>query len=963
MYGHEPDEDDSGATIPNSHSPDFYINQLAHQRAPDQIPPHNPEPMVSLSDNGNSAKVCSRHFPIPFCAHTSLRGKFPVYRRRDTGNTIVKQEAGRQVVYDNQWVVTMNLYLSAKYNAHINLVKCATCVKVCRYLYLYIHKGGERADLSLSPAENPDEIKAYIDSKYICPNEAHFRLNSEKMYYSSHAVFDLVVHLPGRHMIFFRDNNQIRARMHSANTHLTAWFELNRQSAAFDDEDWVQHGEFLRTHAYTDGEGAARTRTFKLFKDSRQYYYFEIPEHFVYERITGGHDFWRSPLRERDTIGKIHKVTCKLITSEKYFLRLLLLTVKGATSFDDLKRVPGLNDDLPFATFKESCAARGLLVDDHMHDRCLEEASLRASPSELRYLFISILSLGEVRDPENLYLKYRDFLLDDFLHVVGSQHLELAEVRLKWALQKLSLEFGFEFREFAWSGIRPDDVPPNLDAQVDLSALRVQGDLDYARLNAEQKAAVDAIELSVYAERPSHNCFFIEGQAGTGKTFIYQTLHNRLVGNGKQVLCVAYSGIAASLLPKGQTAHSAFKLKLDMVPDERNASLQRMHRKDADKLRALDVIIWDEFTMVPKWTLDAVDQLFRDLSGRRDVAFGGVRIVAGGDFRQTLPIVKNASRSDTVCATVRFYEHWHLFKVFSLTVNVRSIDAAFSENLLDIGEGRLGQFTDEPNGHTEVPIDERFKFPVNYNAASGVNLNEFIEEFYPADALQIADANAIGTMISSRAILAPTNYLVDEINSMILRKMGGEEKLFRSYDSIYHDGALHSDFSVEQLWSQNPPGYPPSALRLKKGAIVMLLRNLSISTGLTNGTRLIVDHLGGNVIVCRRIKSIRGLDDLVYIPRISFLLSAEETGLEFAIKRVQFPLRLSFAMTINKSQGQTFERVGIYLQTPVFSHGQLYVAFSRAKDPNYVRVYKRSRIEERNCDNSVRNVVWPEALS
>ena len=75
-----------------------------------------------------------------------------------------------------------------------------------------------------------------------------------------------------------------------------------------------------------------------------------------------------------------------------------------------------------------------------------------------------------------------------------------------------------------------------------------------------------------------------------------------------------------------------------------------------------------------------------------------------------------------------------------------------------------------------------------------MNLNEFIEEFYPEDALQTADANAIGTVISSRAILAPTNYLVDEINSMFLRKMGGEEKLFRGYDSISHDGALHSLF-------------------------------------------------------------------------------------------------------------------------------------------------------------------------
>ncbi|EQD44326.1 protein containing DUF889, eukaryote, partial [mine drainage metagenome] len=148
----------------------------------------------------------------------------------------------------------------------------------------------------------------------------------------------------------------------------------------------------------------------------------------------------------------------------------------------------------------------------------------------------------------------------------------------------------------------------------------------------------------------------------------------------------------------------------------------------------------------------------------------------------------------------------------------------------------------------------------------------------------------MGQLLSGQAILAPTNNLVDEINLIVLGKMGGAERCYMSKDSISRDGALHQQYALEQLQAYNPPGYPPSALRLKPGSIVMLLRNVSISTGLTNGTRLIVEELHDNIIKCKRIKPVLGFDDIVYIPRISFTLKSKDTGLECDIKRVQFPL-------------------------------------------------------------------------
>jgi hypothetical protein len=93
----------------------------------------------------------------------------------------------------------------------------------------------------------------------------------------------------------------------------------------------------------------------------------------------------------------------------------------------------------------------------------------------------------------------------------------------------------------------------------------------------------------------------------------------------------------------------------------------------------------------------------------------------------------------------------------------------------------------------------------------------------------------------------------------------------------------------------------------------------------------------------------------VFIPRISLL--TENENYHFSFKRTQFPVRLSFAITINKAQGQTLDYVGIYLPQPVFSYGQLYVALSRIKTANFIKiVIKPTTID--NCDNCTKNIVY-----
>lgn len=157
----------------------------------------------------------------------------------------------------------------------------------------------------------------------------------------------------------------------------------------------------------------------------------------------------------------------------------------------------------------------------------------------------------------------------------------------------------------------------------------------------------------------------------------------------------------------------------------------------------------------------------------------------------------------------------------------------------------------------------------------------------------------------------------------------------------------------------NPNGFPPHKLLLKPNCPIMLLRNLNPTEGLCNGTRLICRELGYSTIKAE-IAFGQFVGKEVFIPRIT--LSYDEGKKKtIPFKRTQFPVRLCFAMTINKSQGQTLDFVGLYLEQPVFSHGQLYVALSRAKTSKSVKVLLTPpTFEESRQDNKTKNVVFTE---
>lgn len=289
-------------------------------------------------------------------------------------------------------------------------------------------------------------------------------------------------------------------------------------------------------------------------------------------------------------------------------------------------------------------------------------------------------------------------------------------------------------------------------------------------------------------------------------------------------------------------------------------------------------------------------------------------------------------------------------KKFALCKNNRLANdqGEYEQFLLRVGEGREAIFSSVSLRSIKLP----YQICTNHE----VDITYLIRLIFETTLTGQIDPDSV----TSRAILAPKNSVVDAINERAITLFpGGQEKVYLAADSVLESN-LSTLYTGEFLNSLNPQGCPNSKLALKVGAPIILIRNINGSRGQCNGTRLIIRHLYNKMIDCEIISGLHK-GSRIFLPRMAFTLDTSNTGLPFTLRRVQFPIKLAFSMTINRAQGQTLDRVGVFLKEGVFGHGQLYVALSRVRRMEHVKAMIPRGSGGAECYTE--NVVYKEIIT
>ncbi|XP_052193809.1 uncharacterized protein LOC127802150 [Diospyros lotus] len=465
----------------------------------------------------------------------------------------------------------------------------------------------------------------------------------------------------------------------------------------------------------------------------------------------------------------------------------------------------------------------------------------------------------------------------------------------------------------------------------------LEDDEEWIQCLKEAQNAYNTITSSVFQNKGV--VFFLNGGAGIGKTFLYNTIALKCRNLGHIVIIVASSGIASLLLVGGRTAHSTFSIPLDVLENS-NCGLSKQSLQ-VELFKETKLIIWDEVPIQHRHCVEVVDHTLRDICDS-DKPFGGITIVLGGDFRQILPVIPKGVREQIVNASLRHSVLWKHIHILTLDLNMRlnhedRENANFANFLMEIGTNP----------------QEIVNLPSTIHKCQ--DLNELLSTVYPR--LNIIETSA-PTFLTERTILSTRNDDVSDINTTALNIFLGRLHTYLAADKMSEDNAVDrtitNRYPNEYLNSLDPPGLPTFKLELKVGCPIILLRNIVLKDGLCNGTRLMVTRCDTRIIEAQ-ILTREKFGNLAFIPRISLAPSSSE--MPFQMTRRQFSVRLAYTLTINKSQGQSVKFVGVDLRILVFSHGQLYVALFRC-----ISFDRISILLPKDCLDSTTNIIYPEVL-
>ncbi|XP_019232986.1 PREDICTED: uncharacterized protein LOC109213628 [Nicotiana attenuata] len=458
------------------------------------------------------------------------------------------------------------------------------------------------------------------------------------------SVYHLQLHLDGQQFISFKSTQTINSIVNNPmirKTMLTEFFVMNREN-----------------------------------KDAQKLnlLYKEFPEYFVWSKQ---YRMWTCR-KQGAVIGRI--VTCHPIERERYYLRLLLMNIRGPKSYQHLLTVNGVC----CSTFREAAEKRGLLQCDNNLVDCMSEAVRYQMPYSLRRLITTLLVYYNPANPKELWNQFEDSMCEDFKILPNLNPKQIRHMALNH-INDILHSMGRDINEFT---LTPEIILVSSAAREAQDShferniiVREEDLLLETKLNDDQRKAYDTILDRIFKNKCG--AFFINGPGGTGKIFLYRALLATVRSKGFVALATATSGVATSILPGGQTAHSRFKFPIDI--DENISCNISKQSSLASLIRDAKLIMWDEVSMAKKQLIEAFDLLMKDLMDTKTL-FGGKVVVFGGDFRQTLPVVRSGKKEDFIRESLLCFEIWNQLEKLRLSVNMRArTDPAFYDYLMRIG--------------------------------------------------------------------------------------------------------------------------------------------------------------------------------------------------------------------------------------------------------------------------------------
>jgi len=319
------------------------------------------------------------------------------------------------------------------------------------------------------------------------------------------------------------------------------------------------------------------------------------------------------------------------------------------------------------------------LEDDTHWDRTLEEATIFDSPQKIRQLFAVLLVFCQLADPLKLWEKHKDSMSEDVKRQLVNDYQEIDietivdVVYNKYLILLEQVVFSMGYHSLHQFGL-PSPSHDVSELIVNRNYLR---ELSYdveqlsklvyhniTKLNPEQSQVYyEVIRRSVDSD--CGRVFFLDAPGGTGKTFFMNLLLASVRMHKKIAISVASSGIAATLLDGGKTAHSAFKLPINLNCSETPLCNISKQSDAAHVLKESKLIVWDEATMAHKGGVEALDRTLQDIRSSTHL-MGGMTVLLAGDFRQTLPVVPRGTRADEVRACLKSSYLWLKIQVKSL---------------------------------------------------------------------------------------------------------------------------------------------------------------------------------------------------------------------------------------------------------------------------------------------------------